>query len=230
MQTEDFARLLQGKPRPAKVAAVGRWVREGGPQPPCVRQGPRRAGKLLERDARARASRLGWKRRHLVECCRQPEARLDGGAGLLQGVTVLGLTSRNRRRYTSEAAAGALSLYEGALVNLDHPDRPEGQRSVRDRFGRLVNVRFEGGRVKADLRYNPEHPFAPTLEWFAKNDPGAIGLSHNAVGEGKDEGGVFVVKKIVDLRSVDLVAEPATTRGLFEEKRRGTSAGRRRAG
>ncbi len=59
MQTEDFARLLQGKPRPAKVAAVGRWVREGGPQPPCVRKGPRRAGKLLERDARARAARVG---------------------------------------------------------------------------------------------------------------------------------------------------------------------------
>jgi hypothetical protein len=136
-------------------------------------------------------------------------------------VTVLGLSSRNRRRYTPEAAAGALGLYEGALVNLDHPDRPDGPRSVRDRFGRLVNVRFEGGRVRADLRYNPEHPFAATLEWFAANDPGAIGLSHNAVGEGKEEAGVFVVRKIVELRSVDLVAEPATTRGLFEGRRAG---------
>jgi hypothetical protein len=134
-------------------------------------------------------------------------------------VTVLGLSSRNRRRYTPEAAAGALSLYEGALVNLDHPDRPDSPRSVRDRFGRLVNVRFENGRVTADLRYNSEHPFAATLEWFAKNDPDAIGLSHNAVGEGKDVGGIFVVRKIVELRSVDLVAEPATTRGLFEGRR-----------
>jgi hypothetical protein len=152
----------------------------------------------------------------LVECCQQASARLDGTDGLLRGVTVLGLSSRNRRRYTPEAATGALRLYQGAFVNLDHPDRPDGPRSVRDRFGRLVNVRFEGGRVKADLRYNPEHPFAATLEWFARNDPGAIGLSHNAVGEGKEEDGVFVVRKIVELRSVDLVAEPATTRGLFE--------------
>jgi hypothetical protein len=135
-------------------------------------------------------------------------------------VTVLGLSSRNRRRYTPEAAASALSLYEGVLVNLDHPDHADGPRSVRDRFGRLVNVRFEGGRVRADLRYNPEHPFAATLEWFAENDPGAIGLSHNAIGEGKEEGGVFVVRKIVELRSVDLVAEPASTRGLFESRRR----------
>jgi hypothetical protein len=157
-------------------------------------------------------------RRQLVECCRQSGARLESAAGLLQGVTVLGLSSRNRRRYTPEAAASALSLYEGALVNLDHPDRPDDPRSVRDRFGRLVNVRFEGGRIRADLRYNPEHPFAATLEWFAENDPSAIGLSHNAVGEGKDEAGVFVVRKIVELRSVDLVAEPATTRGLFERR------------
>jgi hypothetical protein len=155
----------------------------------------------------------------LVECCQQPDARLNGPAGLLRGVTVLGLSSRNRRRYTPEAVASALALYQGALVNLDHPDRPDTPRSVRDRFGRLVNVRFEGGRVKADLRYNPEHPFAATLEWFAENDPGAIGLSHNAVGEGKVEGGTFVVRKIVELRSVDLVAEPATTRGLFEATR-----------
>jgi hypothetical protein len=207
MHVEDFARLLRGQPRPtSSVPAIGRWVREGGPAPACVR-----------------GSRAGWTRRRFVECCQQTDARLNGPAGLLRGVTVLGLSSRNRRRYTPEAVASALALYQGALVNLDHPDRPDTPRSVRDRFGRLVNVRFEGGRVKADLRYNPEHPFAATLEWFAENDPGAIGLSHNAVGEGKVEGGTFVVRKIVELRSVDLVAEPATTRGLFE----GTRPGRR---
>ncbi len=215
MHVNVFSRLLRGLPRPAVAAAVSRWVREGGPVPDCVRRARRRVRQLVERTARALTPRAGWERRCLVECCRQPGARLDGASGLLRGVTVLGLASRNRRRYTPEAAAGALALYEGALVNLDHPDRPDGPRSVRDRFGRLVNVRFEGGRVRADLRYNPEHPFAPALEWFAANDPGAIGLSHNAVGEGKDEAGVFVVRKIVELRSVDLVAEPATTRGLF---------------
>ncbi len=222
MKVTDFVRVLRGRPGAGIVAAVGRWVREGGPAPACVQQS-RRAGlrRLLERAARALSPRSGWSRRPIRECCRQPGARLDGSPGLLRGVTVLGLSSRNRRRYTSEAAAGALGLYEGALVNLDHPDRPDEPRSVRDRFGRLVNVRFEGGRIRADLRYNPEHPFAATLEWFARNDPGAIGLSHNAIGEGKDDNGVFVVRKIVELRSVDLVAEPATTRGLYEGRRPG---------
>jgi hypothetical protein len=222
MRVKEFVRVLQGRPVPSIAAAVGRWLREGGPIPACVAVSRRwQLRRLIERAARVRSPRAGWTRRRIRECCRQPGARLDGSPGLLQGVTVLGLSSRNRRRYTPEAATGALWLYEGALVNLDHPDRPDGPRSVRDRFGRLVNVRFEGGRVRADLRYNPEHPFAATLEWFAENDPGAIGLSHNAVGEGKNEGGVFVVRKIVELRSVDLVAEPATSRGLFEGARRG---------
>jgi hypothetical protein len=212
MHAKEFVRRIQGRCRPVSGAAVARWLLEGGPLPAFILR-----NRLLER-AMARTLRFGRTRRQLVECCRQSAARLDGAGGMLRGVTVLGLASRNRRRYTPEAAADALSLYQGALVNLDHPDRPDGPRSVRDRFGRLVNVRFEGGRIRADLRYNPEHPYAATLEWFAENDPGAIGLSHNAVGEGKDEAGVFVVRKIVELRSVDLVAEPATTRGLFEQR------------
>lgn len=222
MHVHDFACLLRGQLHLPAITKVSRWLREGGVTPAYIRRGrQRRIRKLLEYNSAALIPRIRRQRRRIAECCRQTDARLDGDAGLLRGVTVLGLSSRNRRRYTQEAAVSALPLYEGALVNLDHPDRPESPRSVRDRFGRLVNVRFDGGKVKADLRYNPEHPFASTLEWFAHNDPGAIGLSHNAIGEGKDESGIFVVKKIVELRSVDLVAEPATTRGLFEGGRHG---------
>jgi hypothetical protein len=142
---------------------------------------------------------------------------LKSSPGVLSGVTVLGLTSRNGRYYTPEAAEAALVLYENVAVFVDHPDDPLGRRSVRDRFGRLVNVHMEGKRVKADLHYNPEHPFAATLEWFAENDPGAVGLSHNCEAEGDESyDGTFVVTRIVEVRSVDLVAEPATTHGLFE--------------
>lgn len=164
----------------------------------------------------------GLVRRRLTERCQCADATLarDGEVGVLRNVVVLGLNSKNRRRYTPEAARQALQLYQGARVNLDHPDHPDGPRSVRDRFGRLINVRYENGRLRADLHYNPRHPFAPAVEWFAANDPGAIGLSHNAIGEGKEEGGVFVVRKIVELRSVDLVADPATVGGLFESRAR----------
>lgn len=156
-------------------------------------------------------------RHKLTECCPQGDGlHVDQAGGVIAGVKVLGFESKNRRRYLPEAASAALPMYEGAVVNLDHPDQPGQSRSVKDRFARLVNARVEGDGIRADLRYNPKHAFAPAIEWFAENDPAAIGLSHNAVGEGKQEGGVFVVKKIVELRSVDLVADPATTKGLFE--------------
>jgi hypothetical protein len=47
--------------------------------------------------------------------------------------------------------------------------------------------------------------------------PESYGLSHNAHGEGEENAdGIFVVRKILDVRHVDLVADPATTRGLAE--------------
>jgi hypothetical protein len=130
---------------------------------------------------------------------------------------VLGLKSRNGRYYTPQAAAAAIPLYEGVAVCLDHPADSMSVRSVRDRFGRLENVRLAGTRIKADLVYNVAHPFAPTLEWFAENDPTAVGLSHNAECEGWEaDDGTFVITAVVEVRGVDLVTDPATTRGLFE--------------
>jgi hypothetical protein len=140
-----------------------------------------------------------------------------GGVPVVKNVKVLGLESRNRRRYLPEAVNSALSLYEGKVVNLDHPADGAGTpRSVRDRFGRLTNVRVDNSGVWADLSYNPKHPFAEAFAWCVANDPSAVGLSHNAVGSGRQDGGEFLVEKIHEVRSVDLVADPATTKSLFE--------------
>src|SRR5262245_33323722 len=46
----------------------------------------------------------------------------------------------------------------------------------------------------------------------------AFGLSHNADGRGRQEGGTFVVTEIVEVKSVDLVTETATVAGLNESK------------
>lgn len=46
--------------------------------------------------------------------------------------------------------------------------------------------------------------------------PDAFGLSHNAQGEGDEKDGIFVVSKIVEVRHVDVVADPATTKSLSE--------------
>ena len=47
--------------------------------------------------------------------------RVDRAAGVLRGVKLIGLESLNGRRYRPEALAAAVSLYEGAKVNVNHP-------------------------------------------------------------------------------------------------------------
>lgn len=153
----------------------------------------------------------------LRECCGMDGATINAEESTLLNVKVLGSTSQNGRQYTMEARQAAIPLYEGLRVNIDHPDKsPNASRSLRDRFGKLVNVRNEADGTRADLRFNPAHSMAATVKWFAENDPDCLGLSHNAVGQGEVKSGVFVIEKIVSVRSVDLVADPATTKGLFE--------------
>lgn len=136
---------------------------------------------------------------------------------IVPGVKVLGIESKNGRRYPLEVMKNALEKYEGAIVNIDHPAGSE-PRSYEDRFGRLTNARMESDGIYADLAYNPKHPLAEGFQWWVKNDPKAIGLSHNAQAKTKmnEQDGVEEIEEIVAVDSVDLVAEPATTAGLLE--------------
>lgn len=144
--------------------------------------------------------------------------RVDREAGVIKGVKILGRESRNRRRYTPEAVVKAIPLYEGVQVCIDHPAKPGEPRKSRDVFGRLINVREVGGELWGDLEYLKSHPMAASVCEAAERMPGAYGLSHNAEGNGEHVDGVHVIREICDVRSVDLVAEPATNNGLFEGK------------
>ena len=146
-----------------------------------------------------------------------------GGIPMLKDCKILGDTSQNDRYYTMEAMNGALPLYEDVNVNINHPSDPHKSREYQDRFGWLANVHMkeaaDGKRYPyGDLCFNPEHPWAKTTLWWAKHRPKSLGLSHNAVGQGRDDNGKFIVEKIVKVRSVDLVADPATTKSLFESR------------
>ena len=144
--------------------------------------------------------------------------RLDRENGILRGVKILGFVSKNHRRYAPEALQQAVSMYEGAKVNINHPKGdPLAPRDYQDRIGSIRNVEFrlnEG--LFADLYFNPCHPLANQLAWDAEHAPKNVGFSHNIRARTIEENHVIVVTQILAVQSVDLVADPATTSGLYE--------------
>lgn len=151
--------------------------------------------------------------------CKGLSLRIDRERGVVRGVKILGLESRNGRSYAADAVARARELYEGAKVNVNHArGNPSAPRDYQDRIGVIRNVAFtaESG-LFGDLHYNPEHALAGQLEWDAEHSPESVGLSHNVLAQTSKRDERVVVEAITRVLSVDLVADPATTRGLFEE-------------
>lgn len=156
----------------------------------------------------------------LLEYCdsRGLELRIDAEAGVLRGVKVLGLTSRNGRVYPADTLLKAMPLYEGAKVNVNHPaGSPTGPRDYRDRMGVMRNVTAQPETgLFADFHFNPKHPLAEQLAWDARHAPENVGFSHNVEAKVARRGQEWIVEEILKVQGVDLVADPATTRGLFE--------------
>lgn len=151
------------------------------------------------------------------------KTRIDKEKGIVYGCKILGMESRHGYRYTRGAMKGAIQLYEGARVNVDHPDRktPGASRSYRDRFGSFRNVHFvEGDGLRGNFHYNKKHAVTEQFEYDAEHDPANCGFSHNASGPLVRRDGGLVCESIEAVRSVDLVADAATTNSLFEGKER----------
>jgi hypothetical protein len=144
--------------------------------------------------------------------------RVDREAGVLRSVKLLGLSSSNGRRYLESALREAALLYEGAKVNVNHAKAgPLAPREYQDRLGVIRGVKFrEGEGLFGDLHYNPKHALAEQLVWDAEHAPQNVGVSHNVVAHTTRQGGATIIERIEHVQSVDLVADPATTRGLFE--------------
>jgi hypothetical protein len=144
--------------------------------------------------------------------------RVDRTQSLIRGVKILGLESRNGRSYLPEALAAATALYEGAKVNVNHPRATTAApRDYQDRLGAIREVTYRVGEgLFADLQYNPMHALAEQLAWDAEHAPENVGFSHNVEARTARREGRTVVESILKVQSVDLVADPATTSGLFE--------------
>jgi hypothetical protein len=146
--------------------------------------------------------------------------RIDPKQGVLRGVKILGHESRNGRRYSAQALASAVPLYEGAKVNVNHSKAgPFAPRDYEERIGvvRNITARPDAG-LFGDLHFNPKHVLAEQLLWDAEHAPENVGFSHNVQARTKKEGATTLVDAILHVQSVDLVADPATTHGLFESE------------
>jgi hypothetical protein len=143
---------------------------------------------------------------------------IDESTSEIRGVKLLGLTSKNGRRYLETALENAINLYEGAKVNVNHPKgKANSPRDYQDRLGRIKQVEHrEGDGLYGTLVLNPKHPCAEQLLWDAKHAPENAGMSHNVFARGKTENKTMVIEAIEKVISIDLVADPATTEGLFE--------------
>jgi hypothetical protein len=142
--------------------------------------------------------------------------RVDRDKNTVFGVKILGLESKNGRTYRQDALAKAIPLYEGAAVFLNHVQSGE-VRKYQDRDGHLVNVRSAPDGLYADHVYNPKNAITEQYLWDAEHSPTDVGFSHDVQARvSRDKGGRVVVEEISRVESVDLVARPATTRGLYE--------------
>lgn len=153
----------------------------------------------------------------------------DPDAGIVYGVKILGLQSRNRKRYASTAVRDALPLIESAASYIDHTpdadDKPlkpapaKPPRSVKDRFGSFENVRQDNkGEAFGDYRYPRDHWFAGTFRHLV--DTNAKGVGFSIVGKGvgsRQPDGTVLVEKITAIHSVDFVDDPATCVSLREQ-------------
>lgn len=141
--------------------------------------------------------------------------RVDREAGIIFGALVCGFQSANGRDYPwGGALTHRKGTYEGKPVNIDH-----GRESTVDRrFGWLANeTTGPDGRPRADVHVLTSHPMAARVLEAAERNPSLFGLSHVAVCRTRPvAGGREVIEDVTEVESVDIVASPATTKGLFE--------------
>lgn len=156
----------------------------------------------------------------LVEYVTSSAVKVNVEKGLIEDVKLLGKNSANGRTYSEAALQKAIKdkLYEGRPVNVNHPQRGHDSRSAYDRFGRIVSPRVESDGIYGTLEYLKAHPLAAPLAEAAQRMPSIFGMSHVATGKEEKRAGQSIVEEIEAVSSVDVVADPATTKGLFESQ------------
>jgi hypothetical protein len=140
-------------------------------------------------------------------------SQVNREAGHIDGVLICGVQSRNGRDYPPAVLARDYARYESAPVNADHGD----ESTVGRRLGWFSDVRpGPDGRPRGRLNLLKSHPLAESVFEAAERNPSLFGMSHVAVCGTKRVNGRETVESINKVLSIDLVADPATTKSLYE--------------
>jgi hypothetical protein len=148
-----------------------------------------------------------------VESAPFATSKVNREAGYIDGVLICGVTSRNGRDYPPAVLARDYAKYESAPVNADHGD----ESTVGRRLGWISDVKpGADGRPRGRLNVLKSHPLAESVFEAAERNPSLFGMSHVAVCGTKRVNGRETVESINKVLSIDLVADPATTKSLYE--------------
>lgn len=159
----------------------------------------------------------------LIEEFLSKPTRIDHEQGVLVDCLLLGPASRNGTDYPLATRERALTLLEGAKVNLSHPARRD-KASLAEavtwdrRIGKAFNLRNTPDGIRGDVKVLKKHPFTSTLMEAAEEMPEMFGFSPVMVGVCRPEAnGRETCVEIKKVKSIDIVTDPGTTRSLFEE-------------
>jgi len=131
---------------------------------------------------------------------------------VLPNVKVCGLKSLNKREYPIHVLEKSLSLYENCPIYLDHSKSSENRRYT-ERIGQLTSATIKADGVYGTVRLNPYHTLSESIWYDFANNTRKLGLSQVVEAEVVNN----VVQHIIDVKSVDLVCNPATVMSLREE-------------
>ncbi len=158
----------------------------------------------------------------LIESLDLTEAQFDPNTRTLKNVGLISAgKSLNKRFYSETVLKNAVTVFEGSKAFDSHA---KGERRVGELTGWYENVRFDGGKLKADRHFLPTSAgkdVMAVVEAILNGAPRNLaGLSINAVGSGKmqklDGEDFLHIESITAANSVDDVVSPAAGGSYIE--------------
>lgn len=150
-------------------------------------------------------------------------SKVDRAAGTISDVLICGTTSQNGSDYPwgTKLGADSVKAYEGRPVNVDHARGKE--TAVSSRIGWFSNVHAgPDGRPRGVFNVLKSHPLAESVFEAAERNPTLYGFSHVADCDLRPgSNGRKTVESIHKVYSIDLVADAATTKSIFESANQG---------